>query len=171
MQLRLTADTTEDTMLAQYITRARQYCENYTGRALGTQTLEHYEPEFPRTRCIKLPRTPLQSVTTVSYKDYTGSSVTMSVTTDYLVDVESAKIVLPHGKSLPSFIPYPFDAVTIRYVAGFTSVPEVIKQAMLLLIGHWYENRENSNEMVGGKTEEIGFGVRALLSQYVARWF
>jgi len=36
--------------------------------------------------------------------------------------------------------------VTVRFVSGYglaAAVPTLLKQAMLLLIGHWYANRES----------------------------
>ena len=52
----------------------------------------------------------------------------------------------------------------VTYVAGWTTaelVPETVKQAMRLLIGHWYENREDTQS--GMVNRAIENGVRALL--------
>lgn len=43
-------------------------------------------------------------------------------------------------------------------------VPQAIKQAMLLLIGHWYENREAVN--IGSAANEFPLAVDALLAPY-----
>jgi len=45
--------------------------------------------------------------------------------------------------------------VKVNYVAGYgaaTAVPQTIKQAMLMLIAHWFENREAVGT-VGGPVE------------------
>lgn len=41
-------------------------------------------------------------------------------------------------------------------------IPEVIQQAMLLLIGHWYENREAV--LMGMVSKEVEYSVKSLLS-------
>jgi len=165
-------DATENTLIEALITAAREYCEDYTGRALATQTLEAYLDRFPCRDFFELPRPPLQSVTSVKYKDSDGTETTMTADTDYLVDLDSdvGRIVLPYGESWPSFTAYPVNPVKVRFVTGYYAsnlIPKSIKQAMLLLIGHWYANREAVGN-VGGQVE---FAVKALLSMYKSWWF
>lgn len=163
-------DATEDSLVSALITAAREYCELYTGRALATQTLEAYADSFGCRDYIRLPMQPVQSVTSVKYKDSDGTETTLTADTDYIVDADGGRIVLPCGVSWPSFTAYPVNPVKIRYIAGYCAsnlIPKAIKQSMLLLIGHWYENRE----AVGNVGGQIDFAVRALLSLYRDRWF
>lgn len=173
LHLRLTSDTTEDPLIASLITAAREYCEGITGRSFATQTITAYLDSFPGADFIELDRPPLQSVTSIKYKDYAGTETTMTATTDYLVDTDSdiGRIVLAYGKSWPSFTPYPYNPITIIYKAGYTTLPKSLEQAMLLLIGHWYEHREATDEITGGKLASIEFAVGVLLDQYRTRWF
>ena len=49
------------------------------------------------------------------------------------------------------------------------SVPEDIKQAMLLILAHWYQNREAIYDPLAKfepQKENIPYGVRALLMPY-----
>ena len=77
------------------------------------------------------------------------------------------------GQSWPGTTLKTAAGVTITFVAGYgatsASVPESIRQAILLLVGHWYENREAT---VGvGNMQVLPMGVKALLSDYrVMRW-
>ena len=56
----------------------------------------------------------------------------------------------------------------ITYTAGYEETPYLVRQAMLLLIGHWYTNRE---AVIQGSTTEIDIAVRAMLNQYKGWWF
>ena len=167
-------DATDDELIASLITAAREYCEDYTSRALATQTLEAYADAFPCKDRFELPMPPLQSVESVKYKNSAGTETTLTEGTDYLVDDESAvaQIVLPYGKSWPSFTPWPVNPVKVRFTAGYADgnpAPKTIKQAMLMLIGHWYVNREAV--LTGTVSKEIEFAVKALLSMKKTRWF
>jgi uncharacterized phiE125 gp8 family phage protein len=105
------------------------------------------------TGILDLHAAPLQSITYVQYIDSSGTvqTIPQSQWLGESVDVGSA-IVGP-SRIQPAFgftwpIPRPtMDSVNIRFVVGygndFTSVPENIKSAMLMLIAHWYENREH----------------------------
>jgi uncharacterized phiE125 gp8 family phage protein len=170
LHLRLTDDTTEDDLLYGLITAARVYCEKYTRRAFTARTLELLLKEFPSDCEIDLPCPPLTSVTSVKYKNSSGIESTLS-TADYIVDSDGdiGKVVLAYGKAWPSFTAYPSNPIRVRFITGYSMLPQPLKQSMLLLIGHWYENREAS--LTGTTSKEIAFAVTSLLSQYRVGWW
>lgn len=156
-------DTSEDAyVIAPLITAAREYCENITGRAFAAQTIEAYPDRF--APIIELPRSPVISVTSVVYTDADGNEATMDAG-DYLVD--SGRIAF---KKIPSFNPAMLNPIKITYTAGFESVPRTVRQAMLLLIGHWYENRDAV--VVGAVASiKLEIAVKNLLNQNRAWWY
>ncbi len=84
---------------------------------------------------------------------------------EYVVDADSfpGAFYCAYGKTYPPTQNI-YNAVTVRFVAGYANagaVPQRIKQAMFLLIGHWYENRENS--VVGTIVNKLPDAVDALL--------
>lgn len=168
-ELDLTGELSETEMLLSLITAAREYCELYTYRALAVQTLEACLDEFPKGNEIELPCPPLKAVEYVKYTDASGNETTLLPSIDFSVDTEGTvgRVVLPYGKAWPSFTPRHVNPIRIRFVAGYTDAPKLIKQAMLLLIGHWYENREAT----GTATGQIEFTVHALLGMYKVRCF
>lgn len=138
--------TDEDQLLGIYLTAARQQCEHESRRAFVTQTLKLQLEQWPHGDRIALPRPPLQSVTSIVYTDVNGNSNTVS-TSEYIVDTdgEPGHIYLAYGKTWPSTTLRPGPSITITYVAGYgepEGVPATYKQAIQLLAGHYYENRE-----------------------------
>jgi uncharacterized phiE125 gp8 family phage protein len=142
-------ETAEDSLLTRSITVAREYGEEYTRRAFATQTWELVLDDFPSKDFIELPKAPLQSVTSVKYKDYAGTESTMTVTTDYIVDIDSepGRVVLAYGKTWPSFTAYPSNAVCARYICGYDGttniIPKCFIQAMLFHVGLLYKYRDS----------------------------
>lgn len=157
----------DDTLITSLIKTAREVVEGIARRALITQTWNLVLDEFPEGDEISIPRPPLQSVVHIKYKDQDGDESTFS-SGDYIVntDAEPGKVVLAYGASWPSTSLYPTAAITVQFKAGFgdasTDVPERYRQAMLLLTGHWYENRE-AIATTGAVPKEIPFAVEALL--------
>ena len=157
----------DDAKLLDFIPAATAHAEEVElRRALVTQTWELYLDAFPEN-AIEIPRPPLQSVTSVKYLDTAGALQTLAVTTDYLVDLyELPGLVLPAvGKSWPATQAVP-NAVTVRFVAGYgdpDDVPVHLRQGLLLLIGHWYENREafGTEELF-----EVPEGIRRIFAPY-----
>lgn len=170
LHLRLGTDVTEDTYLAELITAARDYVETVTHRALITQTWDYWMDEFPGENFYELPLGNLQSVSSIKYKDDDGTETTMTVTTDYLVDVNSepGRIWLPFGESWPTFTAHPYNPITTRFICGYGSaasnVPMPIRTSIKLLAAHFYENREMY--VVGQAINKIEFSIDALLATY-----
>ena len=170
LHLRLGTDTTEDTMLAALIVAARDYVETVTRRALITQTWDYWLEKFPGEDYFDVPLGNLQSVTSLKYKDSDGTETTMTVTTEYLVDINSdpGRIFLPYGETWPSFTAYPYKPITLRFICGYgssaSSVPDPIKVAIKILASHFYENRELVNP--GAELKEIPMSVDSLLATY-----
>jgi uncharacterized phiE125 gp8 family phage protein len=167
--LRVTS-TDDDTYITSLIKVARQHVEVVTSRALITQTWDYFLDSFSDE--MEIPKAPLQSVTSIKYIDTDGNTQTLS-TSVYTVDADSdpGKVLLAYNQSWPS-VRSVNHAVTIRFDAGYgaaTDVPEPIRQAMLLLIGHYYENRQQV--IVGTITASLPMAVDALLAPYKVRYF
>lgn len=168
IKLHLRIDSTdEDLLLNSYAVAARIYAEMFARRAFVVQTLELALDGWPSCDHIVLPRPPLQSVTSVKYVDSDGNTQTMA-SGDYIVDTasEPGRVLLGYGKSWPSATLQPGPAIKVRYVAGYggsVAVPQIYKQAMLLLIGHYYENREAVVAPEGGRLQEVPMAVQSLL--------
>lgn len=139
----------EDALIRSLITAARLYCETVTGMALVTQTLRLTVDAFPTWKQNSefwLPRPPLASVTSIKYDDANEVEQTVS-TSVYTVNTATTPgiIGLKSGQEWPADCSTKIGSVRIVYVAGYgaaSAVPATVKQAMLLLIGHWFTSRE-----------------------------
>ncbi len=136
----------DDTLIASLVAAARQTFEEINGRALFTQTWKLVLDGWPSKDYIALPRPPLQSVTSIAYVDSAGVS-TVWTSSDYVVEVDRTpgRVHLAYGVDWPTATLRPASPITITYVSGWTTVaaiPQRYKQAVLLLCGHFYENRE-----------------------------
>jgi uncharacterized phiE125 gp8 family phage protein len=137
-QCRVESDD-EDSLIEGLIAAATDYVEQYTGRALITQTWRLTLDEF--THALLLPKGPVQTVTHVRYFDSEGAEQTVLVD-DYTLDNTSdpAWVVINSGASWP-VTQSGVNMVKITFVAGYTEVPSSITHAILLLIGQWFDNR------------------------------
>ena len=109
----------EDDILALYLKAARQYAETtLCWRAFIEQELEMSYDRFPRY--FRLPRAPLQSVTSIIYRLRDGTLETIAPA-DYIVDTDSepGRIVPAVDERWPSDSLYPLNAVRVLYAAGY----------------------------------------------------
>lgn len=159
--------TDEDALIEALITAARQYVERRCGLALFTQTWDWFLDEFPSCD-MQVPRPPLQSVTYIKYYDTDGTLQTLSASI-YQVDSSArpGRIALAENQTWPLLQSQKLSAVQVRFVSGYTAstIGEIrpIVQAMLLLIGHWYEHREEVSELTMGK---VPLAADALLAPF-----
>lgn len=155
--------TNEDTLITAMIQAARQEVESYCGINLLSQTIEESFDCFPGTEYhnpfgnLWLSRSPLISVTSISYQDTDNATQTLE-STKYAIDTKAMPgcISPEYNETWPSTV-FVKNAVTVTYTVGYgttaADVPATIKQAMLLMIGDWYENREDSPHMRVGNAE------------------
>jgi uncharacterized phiE125 gp8 family phage protein len=155
--------TDDDALITSLIKAARQLCEEYQNRAYITQTITWKLDGFPCE--FTVPRPKLQSVTSIKYIDANGTQQTL-VSSIYDVDIysEPARIVLAYGQVWP-LLRGDINSVEVIFKAGYgdtaDKVPDRIKAAIKLLIGHLYEHREDVSTL---KHESVPFGVTSLLS-------
>jgi uncharacterized phiE125 gp8 family phage protein len=164
--------STDDTLITSLITAARQMVEEITRRVLITQTWDLKLDDWPCAPVLEIPLPPLQSVTSVSYKDSAAATKTLA-SGNYTVATSGiyGRIVLLEGVSWPSVTLYAAESISVRFVAGYglaVSVPQSIKVAILLLVGHYYENREAVLMPMGGSMVQLPIGVQSLLTPYRA---
>lgn len=164
-QCRVDIDT-DDALIGNLITAAREWCELHDWRVYMPQTWELYLDAWPQSQNIEIPKPPLQSVTSFKYTDEDDVEATLD-SGQYFVDAVSDPgwLILKSANSWPAVTLRDANGIVIRFVAGYagaSDVPMRVKQAILLLVGHWYENRESV--VVGTISKSIEFGVQALLS-------
>jgi uncharacterized phiE125 gp8 family phage protein len=156
----------EDDDLEDLIIEARQKLESDMRRAFITQTWRMSLDGWPTLDEILLPRPPLQSVTSIVYKDSEGTPTTWS-SSAYIVDTDSepGRIVLAYGETWPSLTLYPANPIQVTFVPGYgdgaDDVPGNVKRALKLLCGHWYENREGT--VSGTIARDIPMAVESLI--------
>jgi uncharacterized phiE125 gp8 family phage protein len=155
-------DTASDDLLGALIVTARQHVEQYAGLAIEAQTVSLQCSDWSDLGA--LPVAPVSAVTSLKYLDQTATEQTVD-SGDYVLigaDTLAPSIGRGFGVSWPT--PYGRgDAIRLVVVAGYADVPAPIKAAMLLLIGHWFENRE---AVVEGQAMELPLSVSALLANY-----
>lgn len=166
-------DTADDDLITALIVAARQRFESVTWRSLITQTLVLRLDEWPADNCIELPRPPLVSVTSVQYTDEAGDTTTFA-SSNYLVSTagEPGAIVLKAAAAWPSATLQAVDGVTVTYVAGYgdaANVPQIIKQALLMLVAHWYENREEIVVAAGFTAAKVPLGAQSIIEMLKVR--
>lgn len=163
----------EDDLLDGYIDAATAYLDGrdgVLGRALMPQTWDYALPCFPIERYLPLPLAPVQSITSIQYRDSAGTLQTFGAA-NYQLSADKnwwPRAHLAYGASWPGTRDEP-DAVIVKAVYGYTLVPAALKQAVVLLVAHMYQNREPVN--IGNITTELPFGVNALIEPYMRMAF
>ena len=164
-QCRIT-DRSEDDLLAQYITAARTYVEDITGRKLISQSWDAYFESLDDP--LILPFAPLVSVTSVKYQDTGNAQQTLAATYYEAAERDGRPIVrAKYNQSYPSTLGHA-DDVVIRASYGYgttaASVPAPLRQVVKWFASHWFENREPVN--VGNIVTPIPQTIEMILLPY-----
>ena len=155
----------DDTLIDNLRDAATNSAQEYTNRFFTSTTLTQYADKW--SEIAELYKSPLQSITHIKYYDSDDSLQTLSSSV-YNSDASAmpARIALAVNQSYPTTSDR-IAAIRVEYIVGVTAanlVDNAIKQAVLLTIGHWYQNREAV--IVGRIATELPMAAKYLLDQY-----
>lgn len=163
--------TDEDDDIETFITAARDYVEQYTGRTLIDTTWELGFEGYPEWQ-IFLVRPPILSIVSFVYTNSDGTETTLAADQYTLdrSDLLTPRLVPAYNVYWPSTRWQP-SSLKIRYRAGYVDrtgsptegpelVPAGLRAAVKMLAAHLFENREATKE--GQQLHEVPFGVLSL---------
>ena len=136
---------TEDTLISSLILTSRLHVEATLDLALIDQSWTLQLDKWPCDGTVEIPLSPLKAVTEVRVKDASGAPTTVEPAS-YITDIASrpARVVFE-----PGLQPRPgvrAAGIEIAFTAGFgttpAQVPAPLRHAVLMLVAHWYENRD-----------------------------
>jgi uncharacterized phiE125 gp8 family phage protein len=156
-------DDVEETLIVALIAAARQWAENYTGRAFITRTVNQFHDSFNYHNTyipegfytgihknhpdafIELAMTPIATFTEVKAIDDAGSETTWDAANYYVDTVRDVpRLVLRDGGSFPSDL-RSANGLKLVYDAGYgaspINIPVAIKMAMMQYCTFMYEHR------------------------------
>jgi len=175
------ANTDEDDLITALVDSATAYLDGYTGilgRCLMPQTWRTFYESF--LECdddppVSLPtkvgptlRLPFPGVTAAVVKYYDAANAQQTVDSSQyqiLVDDLGSFVAFPYTYVPPNTY-FRADAVSVDLTAGYAdaaSVPAPLKQAILLLVGDWYQSRETAQ---AGRIAALPYAVEALVEPF-----
>lgn len=157
-------DDIEDTLIMGKITAAREWCEQFTRRALVRKTLTLVLDSWPVIRELELPQPPLVAVTAIQCITAAAETITLNTANFDVDNIGAPGRISPIGGGWPSEKLKQIGGVQITYTAGWepNQVPQAIRESILMLVSHLIENR---GVVSTGNTipREMPFSVKMLL--------
>jgi uncharacterized phiE125 gp8 family phage protein len=157
----------DDDVIAALISGARIHVEAATRRALMTQTWRHVRDAWPADGRLSVLPAPLREVTAARVYDADGNATAID-TEAFVADTSAAPGVVAFA---PWSLAPPGRAVAgieIDVEAGYgeapSDIPDALRQAVRLLVAHWYENRGLA--AVGQGVAVLPASVAALIAPY-----
>ena len=163
--------TDEDTYIDGLLSAATAMLEGVDGmlggKALGSQTWTYELGRVTGTTSVLLPITPVTSITSIEYYDADNALQNATVGDfQFYSDDDGALIEPKTGNSWPVMYKRA-DTLKITYVCGYAALPDTILHALKLIVGHWYENREEVTEK---QFSEMPMAANHLISQHKKGW-
>ena len=163
----LKVDTTaDDTYIDSLVLAATASAEMFTNRYFINTTVTQYNDHWREIETLY--KSNVSSITHIKYYDSDNSLQTLASSV-YLLDdsAEPARVSLDVSQDWPT-IAGRKNAIEVKYIVGYgaagSDVPDGIKQAVLLIIGNWYQNRQSV--VTGTIATELPLNSQYLLEQY-----
>ena len=162
----------DDGLLARLISTAVAFTD--AKGALGKAMITQKWRQFPGTKptIVRLLINPVQAVLAIRYFDLDGNQQFDDLNNYSVFATNGYTVIQPKpGFTWPEVQDRP-DAIGIDYEAGYgdnpSDVPQTVRHALMMLVGHWYEQRENTSE---GKPQTVPFGFEELIGIERSCWY
>ena len=156
----------DDDYIDNLVSAATESAQIFTNRYFINTTITQYGDTW--NDMATLFKSSVSSVTHIKYYNNDNSLTTLDGAV-YLTDIRSdpARIGLKPSQSFPSLADR-IAAIECKYIVGYGSaasdVPEGIRQAVLLTVGNFYENRQEV--VIGRIATELPKSAQYLLEQF-----
>lgn len=155
----------EDSLIEGYIEGATSHLDGYSG-ILGRCLVDQvWRQDFNDWRDLRLPFPDAKNLQVV-WRDGSGTATTVA-SNDYFIEAGDlgVHIRFASGWSAPSLPMTGPAGVSVTFTAGYGApgdVPQSLRNAILLMVGHRYENRE----AVGERGQEMPLAFDALIQPH-----
>lgn len=157
----------EDALIASLLLTSRLHIETALGLALMTQQWQLVRDVWPEAATVKIGIAPVQTINEIRVLDKDGVSTVVPSSSYTLEATGRPARIVPKDQAWP--MPgRKAGGIQIDFAAGFGSaadaVPSPIRQALLLLVTHWYEHRDPIE--IGAPATAVPQAVNHLLHPY-----
>lgn len=162
----------DDALITRLIATAVAFTDakGALGKAMITQKWRQYTDQKPGI--VRLLVNSVQVVTRIRYFDPDGDEEDDNLANYNVFSTNGLTTIQPKpGFDWPETQDRP-DAIGIEYEAGYgdtaEDVPQTVRHALILLLAHWYEVRENTSD---GSIQTVPFGFEELIGIERATWY
>ena len=162
----------DDTIIQRLIDAAVAFVDvqGVLGRAMITQTWGEWLAPNPSTVLLSLG--PVQSVSAIKYYDIDGVLQTATLADFNVFGTPNRITITPKTSKAWPITQTRDDAIKIEYVVGYgstsASVPQTVRHALLMLVAHWYENRETTQEK---QMQDLPYGFMEMMNIERNSWY
>ncbi len=147
--LRVTG-TDEDPLIEGLLGSACDLIGEMAGRVLAQETWAASYAALSGD--VVLPKNPVIAVTGIGYYDLNDAAQVAVLSDFYVFSDPDSTVVRPKSNKQWPNTSTRDDAITITFTVGYAPIPEALRAAILLTIGHLYENRQS---VVTGMTATV----------------
>lgn len=160
--------TDDDFLITSLITAARVYIETGTGKILVNEEWSFFKDKWPSKNILHLPLAPLVSIDAI-HLHHEGGTYDVVPEEAYELDLVSrpGRLKWRETPEITATVRQ-FNHIEVRFTAGHggaaTDVPKDLIEAQMMLIAHWYEQREPIG--FGGTFNEVPSTITAILANH-----
>ena len=157
----------DDDVIGALIVGSRIHVETQTRRALITQSWRLTRDVWPETGCLPVLPVPVKTLDAVRIYNADGTTQTIDAAA-FVLDKAAAPARLAFTRGALPAPERPVGGIEIDVTCGYgdapDDVPEPLRQAIRLLVAHWYENR--GLVAIGHEIAVLPQTVTALIAPY-----
>lgn len=132
----------------------KTYCNNSFVDYFSTNKVETFSINYPQ-HFVQLTESPVNTIVSVQERDSITSSYTTLVNNSgYYLDTDTDSVYRSDGANSYKSFPIGPGAVIVTYKAGYSSVPDDLKLAVIDLITYYFKEERKVRQTIAGASRQ-----------------
>jgi len=165
-------ETVDDTLMAMILDSSIEFCESYTGRSIALKTYEKVYKRLCHSNVLEVRKGDITELISLKKKDHTGSEYEYDITEFEQHNYpQESNVETKTSTPLIQLGTHPTRPLVLTFKSGYTntSLPKNLKNGILMIASHWYENRETIKIEEMTDVTEMPYGATTVLERYKYR--
>jgi uncharacterized phiE125 gp8 family phage protein len=165
-------ETVDDALMKMILESSIEFCESYTGRSIALKTYEKVYKMLCHSHVIEVRKGDITELISLKKKDSSGNELEYDIDDfEYYNYPQESEVNTKTDGTLIEMGTSSTRPLVLTFKSGYTNttLPKNLKNGILMIASHWYENRETIKIEEMTDVTQMPYGATTVLERYKYR--
>lgn len=165
-------ETADDALMKMILESSIEFCESYTGRSIALKTYEKVYKTLCHSHVLEVRKGDITELLSLKKKDSSGSELEYDIDDfEHYNYPQESEVNTKTDGTLIEMGTSSTRPLVLTFKSGYTNttLPKNLKNGILMIASHWYENRETIKIEEMTDVTQMPYGATTVLERYKYR--